>query len=202
MINKKLGLFSHSEIEKLHNYLKSNTQSNEFEIIKSLFFTIERPQPDFFQPLDLFHTHFILFNGLHRLNCQADGKFYIEIKSTQIQYIECSENKHNNNNEITTNTKDQSLCDYYLDEKNFAQASKQKIEQMLSEFSIKFQNYLDAQTTTHDFFDLNIQQNWKEIKKHYQHLVQVHHPDKSGDTTTFLEIQKEFEQLKKYYPND
>ena len=146
MSNKIIGLFNNNELLILEEFLLENNQCNEGELIKTIFELTQRPKPDFCNPLDLFHGHFILFNGLHRLNNAFNNKkYYIHIELTRIQLVLSNQLTPDTLNLIEKN--DSSLVKYYLDEHNFKETSELKIKEMLESFIVKFKAYLKTLTT-------------------------------------------------------
>ena len=186
MSNPLLGLFNQHELLILETFLLKNKKCNESELIKSIFELTARPKPDFYNPLDLFHAHFILFNGLHRLNRTNQTPYYIHIELTRIQLILINDLSDSTVDLIEKN--DNALTHYYLDEQNYRETSELKIQEMLESFTVKFQAYLEHNHNT-------TITNWKELDNQYQKTIQL---EQSQNSTELKLIQTQFNQLKKY----
>ena len=191
MSNQLLGLLSQQELMVLEDYLLKNNKCNESDLIKTIFKLTTRPKPDFYNPLDLFHGHFILFNALHRLNHTNTKKYYIYIKLTRIQLTLKHQQSLSSLNLIEKNNS--KLISYYMDENNFRATSETKIQEMLESFYVKLETYLKQRC-----IKKTTAISWKELDSQYQKLIQQ---EPLGQLTNNLElnvISAQHNQLKKY----
>ncbi|MCJ8313771.1 MAG: hypothetical protein HRU38_16790 [Saccharospirillaceae bacterium] len=191
MSNQLLGLFNLQELLILETFLLKNNKCNESELIKSIFELTTRPKPDFYNPLDLFHGHFILFNGLHRLNHSNKKQYYIHIQLTRIQLILA--NQLNSNTSTSIEKNDNTLMNYYMDEQNFRETSTLKVQEMLESFTMKFQAYLKQ----HSIND-KAPTNWDELDAQYQKSIHLEHREHITNNSEFKLISTQYKQLKKY----
>lgn len=160
---------------------------SEYELIRRL----QHPPHTVFDkdalrdPLQLFQTHFIVFNALYRLQSKwlADGTGYLVIHSTYIVLTQTGVGEN------TPDTADP-LRDYYLAWHNYNTTDAQAVEGLLDSF---WQRYVS--NNTHQYasekdieearqtLELGTQVtiSVSDVKRQYRRLQHVHHPDKGGD---------------------
>jgi DnaJ-like protein len=162
---------------------------SEYEILVH----IAEHMPNFFSDLgdkpSLYKKHFYLFHHLYQMRAsqQLDGGVLL-ISAMKIQLLHQLTSKQ----ELTEMDV---LSEFYLDYENLF-LSELEVNKMLSNF---WQKYLavDKKTEAIKILGLeNINELTKtNVKRKYNQLCNLHHPDKGGDEKKFVEIKDAFNRL-------
>ena len=166
--------------QKLREVLRAHPDGlSEFELIKQLEASGETGFESgcLANPLSLFQTHFLLFNGLYQLADQlaSQGNERLSIHTLCIQLSTTSPSKAPQ--EISM---PDAMREYYLDLSNLENTNEGEVEELLSLFWARFlanDDRADALAT------LNLQDpvDWQTIKTQHRRLAMQHHPDRGGD---------------------
>ncbi|MCP4596741.1 DNA-J related domain-containing protein [Neptuniibacter sp.] len=146
--------------------------------------------------LELFKKHFLTMNGLYRLQekyWKEQGRF-LNITSVWIQ-LEPPSERNSISNELTDNSSNQKLKEYYLEWDNYYQATEETVEELLTAFWQHFHK-LDQRDSALAMLDLSCDATSSEIKQRYKELAALHHPDKGGDVELFIQVRAAYENLK------
>jgi hypothetical protein len=159
---------------------------------------IEQEHPEFFAPLliadqkspSLFKKHFYLFHQLHHLNnalLPINQCLIISALEIRICLIKDAGNQVGHND---------GLKSFYLDEANL-HLSDQEISQMLQAF---WQKYMAVEQKAEAIEILGLQGESdltiSSLKKRYNQLAKLHHPDKGGNDAEFVKIKQAYQSLK------
>ena len=153
------------------------------------------PLPDFDddEQLALFKLNWLMMNALYQLQqaLLGDG-YYLQISTLEIMLSPL--NKHGPQAQQQT-LQHQPLRDYYLDWKNFSNTTIDEVQSMLEGV---WQEYLNPgqQLAAYKTLGLEGGESWAQVKKAYRKLVVVHHPDKGGQASRFMEVRQAYECLK------
>lgn len=148
------------------------------------------------EPLALFRTHFVLFNGLYQLRqtWREQGIGDIDIHTLNIRPLPLDIrplplNAQGNNNSLSIADP---LAEYYLDWDNLTETSQAEVETLLDSFWL---NYLQQEhrcvqkkngntrqlEKSYAVLALPINAPLTAVKRQYLKLIHQHHPDKGGD---------------------
>ena len=166
----------------------------EYLIIKSLEEHISfKDIVDDYQ-LAIFQKHFMVMNALHQLQKQlmAEEQIYLDISPLNIQLITAS---CKSNNRELCEPDNEKLSQYYLDWNNFKNTNKQDVEKLLESFWELYIN-TDKRLAALVILDLEESACNETINQRYRELAAIHHPDKGGDSVTFIRIRQAYETLK------
>ncbi|MDH5433541.1 MAG: DnaJ domain-containing protein [Gammaproteobacteria bacterium] len=156
--------------------------------------TLQAESPDFFEevkkPVSLYRKHFFLFHQLYQMkDSLLDDGFQIEISPIQIQLVKIDQTGQ----EIGSTDP---LAEFYLNEKNLY-LSDEEIENMQKKF---WQKYLALDKKAEAIKILKLESvedlNLKIIKKQFNKLANIHHPDRGGNEKDFHLIKQAYEDLK------
>ncbi|MDH5612569.1 MAG: DnaJ domain-containing protein [Gammaproteobacteria bacterium] len=165
----------------------------EFQIIKSLdeHIGFENIADDY--QLAIFQKHFLVMNALYQLQQQLieEERIVLDISPLKIHFITGGVQS---NNQQLTETTNEKLSEYYLDWSNLKDTNKEDVEKLLENFwklYINNDNRLDALAI------LELEENAcsDTISLRYRELAAIHHPDKGGDTSSFIRIRQAYETL-------
>lgn len=169
--------------------------TQEYPLLKH----IEKEFPEFFFELgerpSLYQKHFLLFHHLYKLYDElSERNLRLLISPVEIRVIgfDSAESKA-----LVGNT--DALREFYSTIDNLHLSDKE-INEMQNKFWQKFLA-LDEKTKSIQVLGLQgeVDLTIFKIKKRYNELAQLHHPDKGGDENVFLEIKHAYEQLKRLF---
>lgn len=168
---------------------------SEYLIIKSLeehFFFDNIADDD---QLAIFQKHFMVMNALYRMQKQLleEEHLLLDISPLKIQLI-TTKLPDSDDRELTEHT-DTKLSEYYLDWSNLESTNKQDVEKLLSSFWELYVN-ADRQLEALTILQLEEKANSEMVNRRYRELAALHHPDKGGDSATFIRIRQAYEILK------
>lgn len=155
---------------------------------------IEAQRSEFFDSLgvdpSLFKKHFLLFNYLYKLSDRliSQGRT-LKISTLDIRICSTSgegrEIGHSNQ-----------LREFYLNKGNLALPDTE-IKNMMNKF---WQKYLALDKKSAALRTLGLQNevnlDFSKLKKKYNQLASMHHPDKGGDKRLFVEMKTAYNDLK------
>ena len=84
---------------------------------------------------------------------------------------------------------------YYLDWNNNNNTTEANVKKLLDNFWQRFAN-VDEQAMALRTLKLKADASTREITRSYRTLAAKHHPDKGGDTDTFIHIRQAYELLR------
>ncbi|MCF2910867.1 molecular chaperone DnaJ [Pseudoalteromonas sp. DL2-H2.2] len=143
---------------------------------------------------DLFKRNFLLMNALYQLQQEvAEQGYYLQVEAMDIRLSEQSLPS-------ALQTRDP-LREYYLDWCNY-DTSKEEVNALLGQF---WQRYLKVPTLAPQQHNELIQK-WqlpnpysrRQLSKRWRTLAFAAHPDQQGESSAFVQLQHEYEQLKYY----
>lgn len=144
--------------------------------------------------LAIFQKHFMVMNALHQLQKQLleDEQLFLDISPLKIHLVIAS---HQSSNSEITESDNAKLSEYYLDWSNFENTDKEDVEKLLESF---WKLYINTDKRSEALTVLKLEEDAcnKTINQRYRELAAIHHPDKGGDSMTFIRIRQAFEILK------
>ncbi|MDH5388622.1 MAG: DnaJ domain-containing protein [Gammaproteobacteria bacterium] len=182
-------------IPDILSLLQQHTEGiTEYLIIKSLEEHTGFEDIDDDYQLAIFQKHFLVMNALHQLQkkLMAEEQVFLDISPLKIQLITA---KIQSNNKELTESVNVKLSEYYLDWANFKNTDKQDVEKLLSSF---WKLYISADRELEALAILGLEGKPRSeaINQRYRELAALHHPDKGGDSATFIRIRQAYETLK------
>ena len=84
---------------------------------------------------------------------------------------------------------------YYLDWNNNKNTTEANVKKLLDNFWQRFAS-VDEQTSALRTLKLKADASHRDITRSYRELASRHHPDKGGDTETFIHIRQAYEFLR------
>lgn len=151
--------------------------------------------------LMLFRKHFLIMNALYQLQArlwQEDKvKLCISPLNIMIQTELEAELLSNTNNANSTElniSADAKLAAYYLDWSEYDNTQAEDVQLLLRGFYDKFNNSDDTEEAL-AILGVNANCSKADIKKAYRKHVHTAHPDKGGDTKTFVKLRRAYEHL-------
>lgn len=151
--------------------------------------------------LDLFYKHFFIRHCLHRLReiLAVQCKATLELSSIEIVYRPVIEERFK---ELVCARSEQALSTYYLDLNNLISATEESVNCLLDQFWSMYEKHLDASSIelqeAISLLGLELPIENKTLSAEYRRLVQVHHPDKGGDSEQFIEIRRAYMLVKSF----
>ena len=179
------------EQSRILDFIKEQGGSTKEHLLLSF---IESNYPDFFSSLgskpSLFKQHFFLFNHLYKLNEGLIKENHgLIISALEIRVCLVKEDS-------TEIGRADALKEFYLDEDNL-KLSDQEIIQMMQSF---WQKYMALDKKSEAIKTLSLENEAdltrRKLKKRYNQLAKLHHPDKGGDEVVFVEIKQAYDELK------
>jgi hypothetical protein len=158
---------------------------------------IEQNIPEFFatlpNPNALYQKHFWLFHHLYAL------KRYFSHQGFQLSVSALSISLQPSAQGQTQLEERDPLTDFYLDINNLY-LSESEIAEMQKQF---WQRYLALENKAHAIKTLELTGvrplTLDKVKKQYQKLAQIHHPDKGGNRDQFQNIQQAYKELQRLF---
>lgn len=146
-------------------------------------------------PLELFRTHFLLFNALYRLREQLwqQQQAHLQISPLCIQLQPWQAGN------LALAERDP-LRDYYLDLSNLRDTTEDDVTKLLASFWTRMQGGEEKRAAL-GLFELDDGQplSLARIRQRYRQLVSQHHPDRGGSTERLQSINLAMEILARYY---
>lgn len=173
----------------IHSLDAHNGKISEYQLLKY----IEEKQPQFFDHLPnkstLYQKHFWLFHLLYSLKQSWHQKRRtLNISALEISYSLSTENRQQLNDYDP-------LTEFYLNKDNL-NLSETQIADMQKKF---WQRYLALNEKADAIKTLELTGKTpltlKDVKRHYQRLASIHHPDKGGTSEKFSSIKKAYQDL-------
>lgn len=151
-------------------------------------------ETDLHEPLSLFHSHFVLFNALYRLNDQlAAQNLQVEISPLCIRLLP----RGSGEPALTTANP---LRDYYLDWQQLEETGREQVQSMLdgSFARINGQSEYARALACFGFAEDQPEPDAREIRSRFRRLVSQHHPDRGGCTKRLQDINQAMATLKQH----
>lgn len=181
-------------------FIRSNTGPiSEYTLLKHLNFSDDdlKLPSESSGDLALFRKHFLVMNALYQLQpIFHDEGYYLVISALKIEIIPHTASGATDNiqQDLIQQSADEKIKAYYLDWDEFTQSDQNSVEQLLNSF---WQRYYagDEKQSALSVLGLDSNAEWPLIRSTYQKLAAKHHPDKGGDSETFISIREAYEQL-------
>lgn len=199
-----------NNIERAIDEILTTNQVSEYELIKRL----QLPPYDLFgkdslfELLELFQTHFIIYNALYSLDELGLklNEYRIFISPLVIKKIPIKSST-NQTNEVSTlaiiddcQTNSTSLRNYYLNWKNFEFTETNDVEELIDGFWTMFNELTVPQSMTTKealrVLGIDTPRTLKELKQAYRRTTFNSHPDKGGNSTDFISSMQAYKTLK------
>ncbi|PCJ20837.1 MAG: molecular chaperone DnaJ [Gammaproteobacteria bacterium] len=146
----------------------------------------------------LFQINFLVMNALYQLQqALTHEQIYLVISPLGIEFQPLHQ-QEGNERAISLHV-DSRLSEYYLDWSHFENTGEQEVEALLKQFWTHF-SHTDRAEKAYQTLAISPQSSWPEIKSAYRQQALVHHPDKGGQPSQFIEIRQAYEVLKALHP--
>ncbi|MGH1462159.1 MAG: DNA-J related domain-containing protein [Neptuniibacter sp.] len=144
--------------------------------------------------LALFKKHFLIMNMLYTLQdiYFSERVGYLHISAVKI-YLENTSSPQRTL--PITDISDSKLKVYYLDWNNLYEMTQNSVEDLLDQFWKKY-FALDKRENALEVLGLTKEATSHEIKARFRLLATEHHPDKGGNSESFIQIRTAYETLK------
>jgi hypothetical protein len=159
----------------------------------------------FFDNLDLFQKHFLLFHALYKLNeqLQVAQEGMLIIEALNIQFLPAPKNQKNITNDPDRNLNlelapNDPLRDYYLNINNLHDTSSEDVDNLLDSFWLNLEDNSEKIKAL-ALLDLQEPCDLVIIKKRYRQLLAKCHPDKGGSVEKTQALNDAMSILKRSY---
>lgn len=152
----------------------------------------------------LFQKHFLTMNALYHLQITLweEEALYLSISALDIHLDPCSEAPcskalHCDKKAITLpeQSRNEALKSYYLDWSHYNEADEASVIRLLNSFWQRFLNPEQRQQAL-DILEIAEQApDQATIRRQFRQLAAKHHPDKGGDSASFIAIREAYEVL-------
>lgn len=162
----------------------------EFNLFKQLQLQGHFKGKFYTDQLSLFQNHFLLFHILYTLRDELIGTESgdIEIHTLNIQLLPY-------NSRLSTEVyMADSLADYYLNIQNLRETSREDVEKLFKEFTLRMKDYTGRDRALR-VLGLRDPVQPEQIKKRFRELVKTCHPDRGGNHNRMTEIVNAMEVL-------
>jgi hypothetical protein len=156
--------------------------------------------PDQHFLLNTFSENFLLMNAVYQIQQHDfDAGYYLLFDGLYIHYQ--SIEKCEAFGMELSQPKDV-MADYYLDWSNYDAVELSELQNMMQQFWSRFS---DSDQLSQAYETLEIDANDQQgitpklIKKQFKKLSLTHHPDKGGDQTQFVAVQRAYQTAMGYY---
>lgn len=185
---------------------KHPTGFSEYTLIQAIetagLFDALDSQADSQTDVALFQKHFLSMNALYHLQTTLweEEALYLSISALDIHLLPCSKESHNNSTTTSSTTlpeqsRNEALKSYYLDWSHYNEADEASVIRLLNSFWQRFLNPEQRQQAL-DILEIAEQApNQATIKRQFRQLAVKHHPDKGGDSASFIAIREAYEVL-------
>jgi len=160
----------------------------------------------FFDNLDLFQKHFLLFHALYKLDdqLQAAQEGMIIIEALNIQFLPAKKSQKNITNDPEHNlhlevTPNDPLRGYYLNINNLHDTSSEDVDNLLTSFWLNMGDN-NEKSSALALLDLQEPCDLVIIKKRYRQLLAKYHPDKGGCVEMTKALNDAMSVLRRCYP--
>ncbi|TDO95834.1 DNA-J related domain-containing protein [Marinomonas balearica] len=170
---------------------------SEFDILKNL--KVSLPELNELAEdanLQLFRQHFLIMNALYQLQTSlwSEEQLQLDINPTLIRLHQVELSASTGSAEVNDSV-DAKLATYYLDWSEYEKTDKDEVQRLLDSFYNGLVNEdereaalctlcIDEPSPTKDI-----------IKRQYRKLAHQAHPDRGGDTDTFISLRQAYECL-------
>lgn len=152
----------------------------------------------------LFQKHFLTMNALYHLQITLweEEALYLSISALDIHLDPCSEAPCSKalhcDKKATTlpeQSRNEALKSYYLDWSHYNEADEASVIRLLNSFWQRFLNPEQRQQAL-DILEIAEQApDQATIRRQFRQLAAKHHPDKGGDSASFIAIREAYEVL-------
>lgn len=161
-------------------------------------------------PLSLYTVHFLVYNALYQLNARyklAKEPKHVRISALAIELVEVGNGAASEKgaDDVVAYAQDsqsevEGLVAFYLDWSNIDDATKDSVNDLLNTF---WQKYVadDDYAQALAILGATAENSYAEIKKRYRQLAMLHHPDRGGEESIFLEVQRAFSLVQRRVGN-
>lgn len=169
----------------------------EFDVLK----TLKEQLPELNElaedhNLQLFRQHFLIMNALYQLQSSLwqEEKLSLSISAMHIRILHAEQVPLASSRELNDSV-DAKLAAYYLDWDEYEKTDADEVSRLLDSFykGIYLTGDREAALETLLFSDKNPSKD--EIKRQYRKLAHNAHPDRGGDTETFISLRQAYECL-------
>lgn len=181
--------------EILHQLLQDAPEGlSEYELIQQLKqqHQVQMPLHD---PLDLFRSHFQVFNALYQLRDQlwAQQCATLHISALKICLLPYQAGS-------AGLSEQDALRSYYLDAEQLQVTTEQDVQDLLQSFYTQHSSRSERHAAL-EVLELSAdeQLDYSQIRLRYRQLVSLHHPDRGGSTARLQAINQAMEILERYY---
>jgi len=202
-------LFENPLVVPLLSILKKHHQSFSIHKLVSLLKEDEtlKKHLDTQSHVDLYHTNFMVMNGLFQLQeqLQEEGLF-LQISSMDITLLSSglSSDLSSGLTSDSDSAPEQSLQlgqqnklkDFYLDWSNCEGITSEQVQALLDEFWQRYRDQ-DKYEWALQILDLDNSVSQEQLQQRYRSLAQQHHPDKGGDSETFMQVREAYLLIKR-----
>jgi DnaJ-domain-containing protein 1 len=167
----------------------SDKPFKEYDLIQTLNQQGWSFQTSAVDSLELFATHFVIYNALYHLQEEYWPERFLEISALSIVLCGNKSDKEPiaGSSLPSAFQNDAKLRDYYLDSANLESASVDSVNQLLTDFWERYIADGDA-AQAYKVLSLEPPVRITDLKKTYRALAMEHHPDRGGDKQRFQEI--------------
>lgn len=146
--------------------------------------------------LVLFRKHFIIMNALYQLQTKLwqEDQIKLSISPISISITTVQTNIENSDSTEIDDNVDAKLASYYLDWNEYDNMSAEDVELLLKGFYKKLHNDEDTKMAL-EILGVPANSSKSKIKQAYRQRVNHAHPDKGGDTKTFIKLRRAYEHL-------
>ena len=180
----------------IERYVLDTPICREYDIIGHLQKKGRLPVDALKTPLSLYRCHFLVFNGLYRLQLQTHvhKNYQLMISPLRIEVLPYDEW----DGDSTNINQHDALSHFYLDYQHVAQMDEQDVNQLLDQFWLHYFSD-DKKAAALNTLALTEPVDFKAIKKQYRRLVMQHHPDRGGNADLLIEVHQAMRCLEQYY---
>jgi len=150
--------------------------------------------------LALFRLNWMMMNALYQLQLDFIKDGLLLVISTLDIHLESLPKLNGKRTDAQAESEkalsQQPLRDYYFDWKNFSETTLEEVQAILDGV---WQDYIssDEQKEAYQILGLESDADKKTIRQTYRKLAQQNHPDKGGDSDTFMAIREAYEIIRK-----
>ena len=150
--------------------------------------------------MKIFRKNFVVMNALYQIKSDLIGSGSdLIISSLKILLVPLNTDNGNN---LSVESGDKALSDYYLNWDNYDSANDKTVGDLLSSFWTCFTEYnhrhheYDKRLDSLQVLGLKSSASWEDVQQAYRQLIMQYHPDKGGDSLKFINIREAYLILK------
>lgn len=195
-----MAMFNFDLSQDIETFILTHRHCKEYEIIQYLQ-QIGRLNNDCLKDsLSLFRCHFLIFNGLYRLQLKASihKQYKLAISSVEITTIVYKQDGTYADSDQHALSEHDPLALFYLNTQHLINTSQADIQELLENFWKYYFNDTQKENAL-AVLGLSGAVDFKTIKRQYRRLAMEHHPDRGGDADILIEIHQAMQCLQHYY---